>query len=67
MNKDVGKSNQNNSITNKNSISVVLSFKNYNRIDSWFSIFKIIVICIIIIYLLQAFNNNISNLIVSPI
>lgn len=49
------------------SITVVLSYKKFNEIDSWFSIGKIVFICLTIIYLLQSFNTNISELIVSPI
>jgi hypothetical protein len=46
---------------------VVISYSDYNAIDSWFSIGKILFICFTIIYLLQSFNTNISELIVTPI
>lgn len=48
-------------------ISIILSYKPFNKIDAYFSICKIIVICVVIVYLLQAFNHNITNLIVTPI
>jgi hypothetical protein len=64
---DISGSFKNSDLIASNSISILLSFKPYNNIDAYFSICKIIVICAVIIYLLNAFNSNITHLIVAPI
>jgi hypothetical protein len=56
-----------NSTSIMDAITIIVSYESYNQLDSWFSIAKIIFICLTILYLLQSFNTNIQELIVTPI
>jgi cobalamin-dependent methionine synthase I len=51
----------------KNTVTIILSCNKFNIIDSWFSIGKILFICLIIVYLLNTFNTSITQLITEPI
>ena len=53
--------------SNDNFITVIINYREFNKIDSIFSIVKIIFICLIIMYLLNSFNDHTSELIINPI
>lgn len=56
-------------VTNENeaSITIIINYYNFNKLDSIFSIIKIIFICLIIMYLLNSFNEHTNELIIEPI
>jgi hypothetical protein len=56
-----------NTNNSKTSISIIVSCRNFNVVDSWFSLTTILFICAMIVYLLFTFNNSITSLITEPI
>ena len=52
---------------NDNFITVIVDYREFNKLDSIFSMVKIIFICLIIMYLLSSFNEHTSELIINPI
>lgn len=48
-------------------VTVIVDYHEFNKIDSIFSIVKIVFICLIIMYLLNSFNDHTSELIIDPI
>ncbi len=50
-----------------NTVTIILSCRRYSELGSWLSIGKILFICLAIVYLLNTFNEKISQLITEPI